>query len=319
MNRKIFLSALAAATALVAPAMAQSFPERPVTIVVPYSPGGNSDVFARHLATDLQKLWDKPVVVENRPGAGSMIGTAHVSQANPDGHTILLTTSAYVTAPAVYDELPYDPLTGLTPIGKVGYVAYMLVGGADMEAKTLEEFIEAAKEQPMIAATAGLGTTTHFAIEKFMAETGLDMTVVHYGGGGDALVSLLSGDSDIYTTSVAVSADNIRSGAITAYAVMGDAGVSALPDVPTTTSLGFDDLNVAQWLGVFTPAGVSPEIAAKLNADINAVISTEDFRQRVAAIDVTVEQTTLEQFSDLIASEIVMWGELAEERNITAE
>lgn len=317
--KHILTTAILAATMLATPALAQSFPERAVTIVVPYSPGGNSDVFARFLATDLQELWGVPVIVENRPGAGSMLGTAHVSQAAPDGHTILLTTSAYVTAPAVYGELPYKPLEDLIPIGMVGYVAYLLVGGADVEVATLGEFIELAKTEHLIAATAGLGTTTHFAVEKFMEVNGLDLTVVHYGGGGDALVSLLSGESDLYTTSVAVSADNIRTGAITAFAVMGEDRVSALPDVPTTAELGYADLDVSQWLAVFAPSGVPDDIVEQLNADINAVVETDAFRDRVRSIDVIVDTTTLDEFAEIVETEIVMWGELAAARGISAQ
>lgn len=300
------------------PSWAQSFPERPVTIIVPFTPGGSTDLMARHVANELQQLWGQSVVVENRPGAGSMIGTAHVAQAAPDGHTILLTTSAFVTAPAVYDELPFDPVKDLRPIGMTGYVAYLIVGSNDLPTNNVLELIELAKAEPMISGSAGLGTTTHFAMEQFMEVTGLDVTLVHFGGGSEAMVGLMSGEIDFYITNGAASLEFIRSGQIQAIAALGQNRLPALPDLASTSEYGLEDLDVIQWLSVFAPAGVSDEVATQLNADINKVIDTDEFRKLVSAIDVIVRPTTLDEFGTQVREELVHWAALAEERGISA-
>ena len=147
----------------------------------------------RHLAPYLEKAWGQPVLIDNRPGGGSMVGTAQVAQAKPDGQTLLVTTSAYVTAPAIQPDLPFDPREDLIPVANVGDVSYILVTNANSDFDTLDEFVAASKERPKFAATAGLGTTTHFAIEKFIADSGADVDVVHFKGGGPAVVSILSG------------------------------------------------------------------------------------------------------------------------------
>lgn len=290
-----------------------------VTIVVPFSPAGNIDVFARHLATRLQDRWGRPVVVENRPGAGSMVGMAHVAQAKPDGNTLLLTTSAFVMAPAVYENLPFDPKTDLTPVGLTGSVSYLILSNANSGWNTLDDFIRAARAGNMFVATAGLGTTTHFAAEKLMSVLGLDLKLVHYKGGGDALISLVSGESSVYTSSVATSLDYIRSGKVTALAVMGNERVKAFPDVPSTRELGYPDLEVDQWIGAFAPGGTPREVLERLNADITSVVSSEEFREVVRPLDVTIRTNSVGQFASQIDGELVLWKSLAKERGIRAE
>ncbi|NVK62590.1 MAG: tripartite tricarboxylate transporter substrate binding protein, partial [Rhodobacteraceae bacterium] len=206
---KTLLTAAAMALGLAQPLLAADYPAGPVTVVVPYSPSGNTDVFMRHLAPYLEKAWGQPVLIDNRPGGGSMVGTAQVAQARPDGQTLLVTTSAYVTAPAIQPDLPFDPREDLIPVANVGHVSYILVTNATSDFDTLDEFVAASKESPKFAATAGLGTTTHFAIEKFIADSGADVDVVHFKGGGPAVVSILSGETDIYGSSVSSAGENL--------------------------------------------------------------------------------------------------------------
>lgn len=316
---RIMLATVALAICLMQGPRAAEFPTGTVTIVVPFSPAGNIDVFARHLASRLQDHWGQPVVVENRPGAGSMVGMAYVSRARPDGHTLLLTTSAYVMAPAVYDNLPFDPRTDLTPVGLTGSVSYLILANAGSGWNSLDDFIRAARPGNMFVGTAGLGTTTHFAAEKLMSDLGLDLTVVHYKGGGDALISLMSGESDVYTSSVATSLDNIRSGRVTALAVMSDERTEAFPEVPATSELGYPDLEINQWIGAFAPGGMPQEILEQLNSDISSIVSSEEFRELVGPLDVTIQTTSLDEFAAQVDSELVLWQSLAEERGIRAD
>ena len=313
---KTLLAAAAVALGLAQPVMAEDFPSGPVTIIVPYSPSGNTDVFTRYLAPYLEETWGQPVVVDNRPGGGSMVGTAAVAQSDPDGHTLLVTTSAFVTAPAIQDNLPFDPRTDMTPVANVGFVSYVLVTNASSDFDTLDEFIAASKEQPKFAATAGLGTTTHFAMEKFISDSGSDVDVVHFKGGGPAVVSILSRETDIYGTSITSAGENLSSGKIKALAVLGNDRIPALPDVPSTSELGFDDLEIKQWVGMFAPAGVDADVIAQINADVNAALQNEEFVATVTPLDWTLQQSTPEGFAMQVDEELTKWRGLAEVQGI---
>lgn len=315
--RNIF-TAVTLALGIAHPLTAQEFPTGPVTIVVPYAPGGNTDVLARHMAPYLSEKWGQPVVIDNRPGGGSMVGTAYVSQANPDGQTILITTSAYVTAPAIQPDLPFDPRTDLIPVTDIGYVSYILLTNGNAGYETLAEFIEASKQSPKFAATAGLGTTTHFAVEKFIADSGADVDVVHFGGGGPAVVAILSGEADIYGSSVSSAGEYLSTGDLKPLAVLGNSRVAALPEVPSTAELGFPDLEIHQWVGAFAPAGTDPALVAKLNADMNEVLANPAFAETVTPLDWTLSQTTAEDFTGKVHAELSMWKTLAEEQGIAA-
>lgn len=314
---KTLLTAAAMALGLAQPLLAADYPAGPVTVVVPYSPSGNTDVFMRHLAPYLEKAWGQPVLIDNRPGGGSMVGTAQVAQARPDGQTLLVTTSAYVTAPAIQPDLPFDPREDLIPVANVGHVSYILVTNATSDFDTLDEFVAASKESPKFAATAGLGTTTHFAIEKFIADSGADVDVVHFKGGGPAVVSILSGETDIYGSSVSSAGENLTSGKIKALAVLGSARIDAQPDVPSTAELGYPDLEIKQWVGMFVPSGTDPAIVEKLNADVNAALRNEEFIAKVTPLDWTLNATTPEGFAEQVDSELDMWKALAESQGLS--
>ncbi|MFY0634957.1 MAG: tripartite tricarboxylate transporter substrate binding protein [Vannielia sp.] len=314
---KKMMTALAIAAGLASPLAAQDWPSGTVSIVVPYSPSGNTDILARHMAPYLEEKWGQPVVIDNRPGGGSMVGTAQVSQANPDGLTLLVTTSAFVTAPAIQPDLPFDPRTDLTPIANVGYVSYILVTQGDSPFNSLEELVADSKENPKFAATAGLGTTTHFAIEQFIAQSGANFDVVHFKGGGPAVVAILSGEADIYGSSVSSAGDNIASGKVKVLAVLGNDRIDALPDVPSTAELGYPETEIHQWVGVFAPGGTDPEIVAKINADINEVLRNEEFIAKVTPLDWTLEQSTPEGFAAEVDQELTSWKKLAEDQGIS--
>ncbi|MBN8188090.1 tripartite tricarboxylate transporter substrate binding protein [Salipiger thiooxidans] len=314
---KTLLTAAAMALGLAQPLLAADYPAGPVTVVVPYSPSGNTDVFMRHLAPYLEKAWGQPVLIDNRPGGGSMVGTAQVAQAKPDGQTLLVTTSAYVTAPAIQPDLPFDPREDLIPVANVGDVSYILVTNANSDFDTLDEFVAASKESPKFAATAGLGTTTHFAIEKFIADSGADVDVVHFKGGGPAVVSILSGETDIYGSSVSSAGENLTSGKVRALAVLGSERIDALPDVPSTAELGYPDLEIKQWVGMFVPAGTDPAIVEKLNADVNEALKNEEFIAKVTPLDWTLNETTPEGFAEQVDTELDMWKALAESQGLS--
>ncbi|MFA5580679.1 MAG: tripartite tricarboxylate transporter substrate binding protein [Paracoccaceae bacterium] len=298
-------------------AWAQSWPERPVTLVVPYTAGAVTDVFGRHLANALQEHWGQPVVVENRPGGGSMLGSAHVARSAPDGYTLLVTTSAIVTSPAVLSDIPFDPRADLQPIGLTGYIPMVFVGGPSTEGATLTEFVAEARERPLFAATAGLGTTTHFTVEMLIQAAGIEMDVVHYGGGGEAIVAVMGGHADIYASTPASSLDHIRNGTLRGLGVAGDSRTTVLPDVASTDELGFEGVNASFWLGVLAPGGISEETAAYINESMNAVLENPAMQEQLAAFDLQVVTTTVEEFDAQVETELESWAELARERGLS--
>lgn len=314
---KSILTAAILTLGFIQPIAAAEYPSGPVRIIVPYSPSGNTDVFTRHLAPYLEKKWGKTVIIDNRPGGGSMVGTAIVSQADPDGHTLLITTSAFVTAPAIQKSLPFDSRKDFIPVANVGYVSYVLITNGDSEFNTVEEFVAASQVRPKFAATAGLGTTTHFAIEQFIADTGADVDVVHFKGGGPAVVSILSNVVDIYGTSIASAGENLKTGRVKALVVLGNERIKALPDVPSTAELGYPNLEIKQWVGVFAPAGTDSAIVEQLSADINEALQNQSFIDTVTPLDWTLQQSKPATFAVQIDKELTKWKALAESKGIS--
>lgn len=306
------LCASALVSLLAVPAQAQDFPSGPVTLIVPFAAGGNTDVFARILAPALQEAWGQPVIVENRPGGGTMVATAYVSQARPDGQTLLVTTSAYTTAPALNDSLPFDPRADLAPVASAGFVSFMLLTNAEAGYESLEQFIAATRDEPLFMASAGMGTTAHFAAEKFILDSGADMEVVHYAGGGPAILALLGGEADMYVSSMGSAGEHLTSGRLRPLTVLGSNRIPALPDTPTTQELGYPDLDIIQWLGVFAPAGVPEATLDRIHADVTAVTTTPAFMERVAAMDFTVTPTSRADFAGMVDRELTRWRTVAD-------
>lgn len=318
---KRILATTAIATLMAAgPGLAQDYPTQTVTIVVPYSPAGSTDPAARFIAGELQEKWGVNVVVENRPGAGSTIGTAHVATMAPDGYTILLTTSAYTTAPAVHHDLPYDPINDLRAVAMPSSAQFVVTAGSSIQSETLDQFLEnEAAERDIFMATAGLGSSTHFAGELLVAATGMDATAVHYSGGSDAMVDLIGGRADIYVGSMTAVLGNVQAGQIKALGVLGAERARALPDVPSTEELGIEGASSGFWLGVFAPGGTSDEIVEKLNADITAVMTSEAGMAYLENLDSDVGTMSAAEFQAMIEAEIAQWTVLAAERGISAD
>ncbi|WP_142846200.1 tripartite tricarboxylate transporter substrate binding protein [Telmatospirillum sp. J64-1] len=316
---KILAATALAVLAMTGTVSAQDFPSRGVTLIIPYSPGGSTDLLGRQLANELQAKWGQPVVVENRPGAGSMIGTAHLAQSAPDGHTLLLNTAAHSTAPAVQLNLPFDAEADLTPITMVATSPYVMVAGAGVEAEKFSDFLAEAKNRPMFFATAGVGSSSHFAAELLMQQGDLPADVVHYAGGGEANVALMGGHADIYISTTASVMPYVNNGQVKAVGILGGERYDLLPDVESSAENGIEGIEIDGWVGLIGPGGMDPELVARINADVNEAIQSESFQAVLEANFVRAGDTTPEQFQELVTREMALWRQLAQERNIVAQ
>ncbi|MDF3907567.1 tripartite tricarboxylate transporter substrate binding protein [Paracoccus sp. AS002] len=307
------ISSLCAAlvmAAFSAPVQAQDFPTRPVTLVIPFGPGGSTDPVGRYLAEALQEKWGQPVVVSNVPGAGSTIGTTSVAKAESDGHTLLFTTAAYTTAAASFEKLPYDAKEDIIPVAITTTTPYVVVGSSKLEAASPEELKTLSETRPLFLATAGLGSSAHFAGELFLRALGTQFKPIHYKGSAEAMLDMVAGRSDIYVGSVTAAVENITSGQVRALAVLGSERSASLPDVPTTAELGLD-ASAFQWFGVFAPKGTDPAIIQKINADVNEAMAADAGKELAAKFGATVKSMSPEEFSEFVHKEIDLWSDLA--------
>lgn len=307
----VFLSAAAV--------QAQDYPSSPVTIIIPYGGGGSTDLIARALANELGQMWDEAVIVENRPGAGSMIGTAFLAQAKPDGHTLLVNTPAHATAPAVQKNLPFDPKTDITPIGMIAASPYLAVTGAAVQSSNLADFVAESKERPMFFATAGVGSSSHFVAELLIQQAGIDGEVVHFAGGGEAQTNLMGGHADVYISNTASVMPYVNNGQVKALTILGKERYEALPDVQASGEAGASATEINSWVGLFGPGNMEPALVEKLNADVHTAMETETFKKVLADNFVQPGTGSPAEFKKLVEDEMELWVKLAAERNIVAE
>jgi len=307
--------ASAAVTSFAPFAAAQEpYPSRPVTMVVPFSPGASNDNIGRYLADGLSRKWGRPVVVENRAGAGGAIGSARVARSPADGYTLLFMSSAYTTLGATTSvkELGFDPLEELTPVAMAAQGQFVLVVGPSVKANTLAEFIAEAKSRPMFAGTPGPNSGSHLATEAFNASAGVNIDTVAYKGGNEAALDLMAGRVDMYIGSVAFAAPFIKGGKMRALAIVSPDRSSQLPGVPAITEGGLKDAEFSSWWGVFAPARMPPGMVDKLNADINAIMSTPESRKFLEGLGAEPYPIAPAKFKDLVVGEIGRWKKLGE-------
>lgn len=321
MSKSLMAAALSVAMlAGVAPsASAADFPTKPVTLVIPYGTGGGNDITGRYLADQLSKVWGQPVVVENRPGAGTAIGTAHVAQAAPDGYTLLFVSVTYTTTPAVQPELPYDPAKDLAPIAMFGAVPLAIASGPKTPVTSIQELVEAAKKGPLLYATAGTGSINQFSSELLNTIAGIKTTAVHYKSGGEALTALIGGHVDFYSGSLLQLEPFINDGQVTGLLVTSPERNPSVPNVPTPAEAGLAGAEVDLWWGVFAPGGTPTDIVEKLNADINGVLSTEATKKFLAEGGARQTPMSASDFTAFVQNELTKWRGIAEQTGIKAE
>lgn len=312
------LLAVAALSAASGITQAQNYPVKPVRIIVPFPPGGGSDYIARLIAPPLTKVFGQQVIVENRPGAGSTLGTEVALKSPGDGYTLLLISGSYTTSPSLYRELKYDALNDMAPVIQTEDGPYVITVHPALPIKTVKQLVALAKARPtqINYASTGQGGITHLATELFAMRTGIKITHIPYKGTGPAVIDTVSGQTQMMVAAAAAAVPHVKSKRLVGLAVSFPKRVSALPDVPTVMESGYQ-YQVNNWHGVVAPRGVPKPIIDRLNAEINKIIKAPDFAKRIASDGLDPAGGTPEEFLAQIKREIAEWAEVIKQANIT--
>ena len=313
-----FLLAMAALAALSTPAAAQSWPTKPVRIVVPFGPGGPADVYARILGQELGEVLKQQFIVDNRPGAGAVIGTDIVAKAPPDGYTLLMMSNTHTTNETLLTNKPYVLMRDLIAVAPVNSSDLVMVVHPSVEAKTLQEFIALAKANPgkLAYASSGPGTPYHMAGELFKAMSGTDILHVPHKGSGEARNDVMGGHVQMMFDAVTAMKGNIDAGQVRALATTGEKRSAVLPDVPTVSEAGVPGYEATIWLGLMAPKGTPPEIVGRLNAEIAKIIAKPAIREAWAkqgAVPMTLSPAAFDAY---LRRDIEKWAKLIEQAGI---
>jgi tripartite-type tricarboxylate transporter receptor subunit TctC len=298
--------------AFVLAAHAQGYPTRAVRIVVPFPPGGTSDILARTIGARLSDSFGQPVVVENRPGAGGNIAAEHVAKSTPDGYTLIMGTSSLAISQSLYRKLNYDLVRDFAPITQAVNYANLLVVHPSTGFASVNDLLAAAKARPgaLSYGTAGNGTPPHMTGELFKSYTKVDLQHIPYKGGAPAIADLVAGQIPLMFDNVPPLLPHVRSGRIRALAVTSLGRVAVLPDVPSLHELGLKDFDAVGWNGLLAPAGTPREIVARVHADVVRILRLPEVREQLGAQGADIVAGTPEQFADWIRVEVRKWAEV---------
>jgi len=312
---------LALALALVAfDVAAQSYPSRPITLVVPYTPGTGIDIIARTVAPRLTERWKEPVIVDNKPGASGNIGAAIVAKAPPDGYTMMVTVNTFTITPALYKSIPYDPVKDFAPVGRVanGNVA-LVTNPAVLPVKNLEELKAAARTRKLNYSSPGNGTPQHLAVELLKQRLGIDILHVPYKGAAQALTDLLGGQVQLAVLPVHTALPHARAGRLTVIAVSGERRSVLAPDSPSFAELGLANLDIDLYFWIAGPAGLPPEIVRKWNQEIASILSAPEVRETLMKQGMVPAPGSPDEISAQIRNDIERWSKFIRETGITAD
>ena len=312
------------AALLMAPqaSLAQTYPNRPIHLIIPFAPGGVSDVIARPIADRLSRVLGQPVIVESRAGASGTLGAAYVAQSAPDGYTLLLgTANEIVMAPTLYRSMPYDPRTSFAPITPVSVFPNVLVVGKDSPFKTVADLVAAARAEPdtLTFAHSGVGSTNHLSAELFKRAARIRIMNVPYRGGGPALIDLSGGHVTAMFATLPSAVSLIQSGVIRALAVTGSRRSDVLPDVPTVIEAGLPGAVVTTWNGIMAPAGTPPELLELLHKALAEVMAQPSLKETFAAVGAETEFSTPQEFAALIRTDFDRWAAVIKEAGISGQ
>ena len=311
----------AASSALCRIAMAQPYPVRPVRVIVPYSPGGPTDVCARLIAQKLSDELGKQFYVENIAGAGGNIGTGQAARSTPDGYTILITVNSYVINPTLYDKVPYNALKDFEAVTLVAIFQSAMLVNPSVTAKTVGELVALIKANPnkYSFASPGFGTPSHLLGEQFRVAAGLDLVHVPYGGSGQVITSVAAGNTPIGFAALSAAVPLIQDGKLRALAVMSRQRTQAVPDLPTIEEAGYGELDGDAWVGVLVPSGTPKDVVALLHREVVRIIALPEMKERLAAIGLEPVGDSPEEFSAQMRVEMEKWAKVVKAARIKAE
>jgi tripartite-type tricarboxylate transporter receptor subunit TctC len=302
--------------------LAQSYPSRPVHLIIPFAPGGVADVIARPIASRLSQTLGQPVVVESRAGATGTLGAAFVANSAPDGYTLLLgTTNEIAMSPTLYQSLPYDPRTAFAPITPVAVFPNVLVVGKDTPFNTVADLIAAARDKPdtLTFASSGIGSTNHLSAELFMREANVKVLHAPYRGGGPALIDVSGGHVTAMFATLPSAVSLLQSGMVRALAVTGSHRSAILPDVPTVIEAGLPGVVVTTWNGVLAPAGTPPEVLERLHKALADAVAEPSLKEVFAAVGAETELMAQQDFAARIRADFDRWSSVIKQAGISAQ
>ncbi len=297
-----------------------TYPSKPIKLIVTFVPGGGADILARYLAQGLSTSLGKPVLVDNKPGAGGLIGIQTGLAAPADGYTLTLISSSYTVNPSLY-KLKFDPVNDMTPIVQASKGPLLVVVNASQHIKTLADFIAKAKAKPaqLTYASSGLGSALHLGAALFADQAGISINHVPYKGGGAALNDLLANQVDIYFAATASALPLVQSGKLQALAVTGSKRIPALPDTPTIEEQGFKGYDVTLWYGIIGPKGMPQDVVDRINSEVNTILAKKDTASRLEADGATPSGGTPLEFKNIIRKEIDLWSKVVTKIGIVPE
>jgi tripartite-type tricarboxylate transporter receptor subunit TctC len=320
---KARLSALAIVAALAGFATAASaeYPTKPITLVVPFAAGGSNDIVARAIGKKLGEAWGQTVVIDNRAGAGGVIGATFVANSAPDGYTLLLVSSTYTINPAVKSAMPFDTVKAFEPVAYLAQSPLLMGAANKLPITSAKDLIALAKSKPgsINYASAGPGSINQIASELFASQAGIKLVHVPYKGGSLAVNDLIGGHVDLYISSMPQMLQVARTGQVRPLALTGLKRLAILPDVPTLDEIGLKGYEASSWWGIVAPAGVPQEIVSKLNAEINKALDSDEMKRFLEGEGAEAAPLTPQGFRDLIAREMQRWDKVAKEANIRAD
>ena len=287
-------------------AFAQAWPTKPVRLVISFTPGSSTDIIGRAVAAKLQDVWGQPVVAENRPGAGGTVGSEFVVRSDPDGYTLLANSSAHAANPGMYKDLRYDTMRDFVNLALLGGGPNVLMVGPGTGWKTLKDFVDAAKSAPgkLNFSSAGMGSGTHFNLEKLKLALGIDVQHIPYKGTPEAIGDTIAGRVCCYWAPLNAALPHVNGGKAVALAVSSAQRSPLLPNVPSVAEQGYPGFDYTLWVGLWGPAKIPAEIAAKINKDVNAALASPDLRERLTKLGTVPGNLTIPQFTDFVRKEI---------------
>jgi tripartite-type tricarboxylate transporter receptor subunit TctC len=320
--RALLYSGLIASLLLVAAsAGAQTYPIKPIRVVVPFAPGGGTDAHTRTVGQKLSERWGQPVLVDNRSGANGNIGAALVAKSPADGYTLMATSGSFATNPGVYDSLPFDPIRSFDAVAMLSPTYYAVVVPAALPVRTLKELIALGRKSngKLTAAISGIGSPSHLAGELFRTMTKISFVSVPYRGTGPALTDLLAGQADLMFCDSLAAAPHVKAGKLKALAVSSLKRIPTLPEVPPAAEAGVPGFEAISWSGLFAPAGTPRPIVKQLNSEINAILRLPDVQQRLYSDGTAFGENTPEWMAAFVKREIEKWTRVAKASGTRAE